>query len=136
MPEVDGSTTRYSKTYVTNTIASKIKANTVTAGDTTMFQYRSTSGVTTSPGGGVDTYLFTCVSGEIGVFGFGQSSGQTLANGGVWMYAYLNGTGYIFIISTTAPVSGITPTILFSGADVRGYNVSNLSIYWRKMRIN
>lgn len=136
MPEIDGGTTRYSKTYVTNTNVSRIKANTITvSGDVVMNHFRTTSNVISStPGGGTLVTIFTCDPNEVGIVGFGQTGGTSLANGGVWFYAYLNGTGYVFRISTTTSL--LYPTVAFSGAVLQGYNTGTLSMFWRKMRIN
>lgn len=131
MASIDGASLDYAAAYVTTTNATQVRANTISATNATSHAFNTRMVLIQGPTGGAYANLFTCQSGEFGILVIQQSSFTSSSVGGIWAYNYVNGVGNIYLLYR----SGTTVLVQFSGATIQANN-GNLSLLWRKMRIN
>lgn len=128
----DGGTDRYAEINVTTATCDSIRGRTITATSVIAPNYTSKmQGVTPTPTGGSYGTLFQCQEGEVGILAIHQNSFTSASVGGIYVYNYLNGTGNVYMLFRYS--AGVL--VQFSGSVLQANN-GNLSLLWRKTRIN
>lgn len=128
----DGNTDKYDRVYITTANCDELRAKTINATTATCNTFQGAMRlVNPTPTGGTLKTMFSCVEGEVGIVSIHQSSFTSTGSGAVYAYSYLNSTGSVYLLYRT----GTSVSISFSGANLQGNN-GNLSLLWRKMRLN